>query len=160
MTFAIAAGVRKSTRSDARYLSTDPLFSTYWTPERDAQLCKLAGVAHIAELARIVGRPVWQVAARIKDLGIPVLTLKEARMPSKGEWIGMATRMALQGGVEPAAVLMGNRSKLACLARWKAWRALLDENPDFSAKGVAAVSGHDHTSVLYGMKMLARAANP
>lgn len=154
VTFPIAANIRKATRTDARYLQTDPLFSPYWTPERDRELAKLGRTAHIARIARTLRLPVHTVSKRIALLGIPVLTQEQAGTPTKGEWLGAATRAAMATNLDPVHILRGARDKPYVLARWKAWRMILDENPDYTVNGVAAISGHDHTTVLHGLREL------
>lgn len=154
MTFRIAADIPKATRADARYLQTDPLFSAYWTPERDRELAELGLTVHIAQIARTLRVPAQLVSNRIDLLGLAVLTKAEAGTPTKGEWLGAAARAAVAANLDPVHILRGARDKPYVLARWKAWRLILDENPGYTIKGVAAVSGHDHTTILHGLREL------
>jgi len=156
MTFAIATEVRKATRADARYLQTDPLFSNYWTPAKDAELAALGRIAHLAQIARTLRLQGHIVAKRVNLLGIEVLTQAQAGTPTKGEWLGAATRAAIEARLDPVHVLRGARDKPYVHARWRAWKMILDENPGYTVKGLAAVSGHDHTTVLHGLRQLAK----
>ena len=152
--FAIATNVRKATTADARYVSSDPMFANGWTPAMDRQLISLCGETHMTDAARIMGINIERVQRRIKRLGIACLTLSESKTPTEGEWLGAATRAALASGINVKHVLSGSRQRAHVRARWRAWKALLDGNPQFSMKGVAAISGFDHTSVMNGLKRL------
>lgn len=151
VTFAIATTVTKATRADARYLSTDPLFSTYWTPERDRELAYLGELHHLAGAARVMRLATQRVAARAKLLGLNILTQEQAATPTKGEWIYAATLEAIASCVAPVHILRGSRRRDHVHARWRAWRRLLNENPAYSVKGLSRVCGHDHTSILNGL---------
>ncbi len=160
--FAIATAIRKATRADARYLQGDPLFSTYWNPARDADLAYLGELHHMAGAARVMRISPQKVAARAKLLGLNILTQEQASTPTKGEWIGAATKEAIAACVEPSAILRGSRERRHIYARWRAWQRLLDENPSYCPVGIAKVSGFDASTVWNGLWRLRKinAAKP
>lgn len=151
MTFPIAANIRKATRAGARYLQTDPLFSTYWTPARDNELARLGELHHLAGAARVMRITSQKAAKRAKLLGLTVLTQEQASIPSKGEWIGAATRAAIAACVAPVHVLRGSKKQPHVYARWRAWQALLDENSSYCPKGIATIAGFNYSTVSNGL---------
>lgn len=149
--FLIAPTVRRATRADSRYLSTDPLWSKHWTPAKDDELAYLGSIHHMAAIARIMRMPVRLVADRAKLLGLRILTQEQASEPTKGEWIHAATLEAIAAHIAPIHILRGSKLRYHAHARWRAWRRLLDENPDYSVKGLSRVCGTDHSSILNGL---------
>lgn len=149
--FFIAVDIRKAIKSDARYLQTDPLFSTYWNPARDAELAYLGEIHHLAGTARVMRVSSQKVAQRAKLLGLELLTQEQASTPTKGEWIGAATKEAIAACIAPIHVLRGSRVRTHIYARWRAWQRLLDENPNYCPKGIATVSGFDYSTVSNGL---------
>jgi hypothetical protein len=152
--FLIASGVKKATSADARYLPSDPIFAIGWTPAMDRRLAQLCQEYHMTEAARQMGINIERVQRRVLRLGIPCMTLKETTTPTEGEWLGAAAKASLAAGINVRHVLSGSRQRSHVQARWAAWRALLDGNPQFSMKGVGEASGFDHSSVLHGMRRL------
>lgn len=119
------------------------------------QMKALANHCHQAEAARRLNecpRYIWLVA---RDAGIEFITQKELARPSLAEWRLAALARAKEAKLPVSAILGTNRTKIASTARWKAFKDLLDSNPEYSIKGVADVTGWDHTLLLYAMKRLA-----
>lgn len=152
--FAIAREVRKATRADARYLPNDTMSAAGWTPEMDRQLFDLCQEMHMTAASRAMGINIERVQRRVHRLGIPCISVREAKMPTKGEWIAAATRAALAAGINPTHVMRGSCQRSHVRARWAAWKAILDQNPNYSIKGLSVVSGFDHSTLLHGMKRL------
>ena len=69
-------------------------------------------------------------------------------------WTSIAIEEAVRAFLPPNAVLNGDKRHRASLARWRAWKRLLDMPENFTIAGVARVSGWDHTTILYGLKRL------
>lgn len=150
--FKIAVNVRKATAADGYYRR---IVSDGWTPILDGAVRDLSGQYHLAEAARLIGLPPDQLRDRANKLGVSFLPVKEAREPTKGEWIHYATVAAAKAGLQPRVLLSGCRALRYAKARWEAWEALHKEHPEYSIAGIARVSGHHHVTVL---KVLARLA--
>ena len=76
-----------------------------------------------------------------------------SRKPSRQKWVTAATEAAKDAWIPVGWVLSGKKLRPAVLARWTAWKALADEGR-YSISGIGQVSGHDHTSVLHGIRRL------
>lgn len=63
-------------------------------------------------------------------------------------WEAIAREEAAKGGLDPVKLLAGRQSRPYVLARWRAWKRLVDA--DFSYASIGRASGFDHTSVRYG----------
>jgi len=74
--------------------------------------------------------------------------------PTKRVWVNVAKEVASETGVCAEAILQGNRNRKVVVARWEAWRRVLDSNPRYSVLGLARIAGFDHTAVLHGIKKL------
>jgi hypothetical protein len=63
-----------------------------------------------------------------------------------------------------AAVIGPIYKRKVCTARWKAWKDVLGQNPNYSIAGLGRVSGWNHASIIWGIRRLegapARARNP
>lgn len=70
-------------------------------------------------------------------------------------WLTTAIAEAHSAKIPLAAMLNGDRHWAAVLARWRAWKQILDKDPDYSIKSLATACGYDHTTILYGLKRLA-----
>jgi hypothetical protein len=95
---------------------------------------------------------------------VPILSLGEYQefqgrtfrlAPPLHVWISAATCAAQEAGIKPGAIIGGSMQKNVCMARWMAWKRLLDSNPRYSLAGLARVSGWHHTTIMYGMRRLA-----
>lgn len=69
-------------------------------------------------------------------------------------WHASAIREAVRARIPLEAVTGRALEWGAVLARWRAWKRVLDANPDYSVLSLAKVSGFDHTTILYAMKRL------
>ena len=97
-----------------------------------------------------------QVRGRGKRLGLirhPKIALNQ---PPDHEWFAIASQMALEAKIRPAAVLGWDMSRKACAARWKAWAAIL-QSGQYTIAGVARTSGVHHTSILNALKRMEKA---
>lgn len=125
-----------------------------WTPELDQRLQYLAGETHLAAAARQMGLRVNTVWARAYHKKIKAIPLRVSREPTVGEWIGIASAVAREAGLPAKAILGRHRDKRSSQARWRAWRRLLDEYPEYSIAGLARAANYNHTSVIYGLRRL------
>lgn len=69
-------------------------------------------------------------------------------------WQASALREAVRARIPLEAVTGRALEWGAVLARWRAWKRVLDADPDYSVLSLAKVSGFDHTTILYAMKRL------
>jgi hypothetical protein len=77
------------------------------------------------------------------------------RQPSKRLWINTVTQEALAAGKSPVEVMAGTIRRGVTQVRWRAWCRLMSANEGYSMKGIANVSGFDHTSIRFGVARLA-----
>ena len=127
-----------------------------WTAADDARLKVLASETHLAGAAREMGRRVENVWSRAYHLKIRALPRKVSWQPTDGEWIGVARAVAQDAQIEPALILGGSKLKRPVRARWKAWRKLLADYPEYSIAGLARTSGYHHTTILSGLRRLSK----
>lgn len=127
-----------------------------WTEMHDQRFRYLANEYHLAAVAREMGIPSYTAWKHARRLKVKPLYRSETWTPTEGEWIGAATQAALEAGIYPQWVLGTGSTRRVSRARWKAWKMLLDSNPDFTLAGVGRASGYDHTSVRYGLRRLAQ----
>lgn len=133
-----------------------PCTRTIWTDDMDARLKELWPTHSLATISFALGLSVARVRRRaVNDLHLSAPTLDRLYQPSKQDWIKAATDQAIKAKVRPSDVMAGSRTRAISFARWRAWKAVLDENPHVSIAGVARISGFDHTSVLNGIARLA-----
>lgn len=74
--------------------------------------------------------------------------------PSRTTWIATAATVAREEGIPVGAIVGGGQTKPVWRARWKAWKAVLDKNADYSVAGLARISGWHHTTILSGLRRL------
>jgi len=127
-----------------------------WTPEQDRIILALWGKFSLAEIGRQTGMGRSRTATRCKALGLTAPPFQDVLTPPYGEWLARATQAAQEGGTTVGAVMAGSQAKAAKLARWKAWKAVLDADPRYSIAGLARTTGFDHTSILYAVKKMAQ----
>lgn len=79
--------------------------------------------------------------------------LRDKPRPSLSRYHAYAQREALAAGLPLADVMGRSRSRASVVARWRVWRTLRNEGASYP--GIAACSGFDHSSILYGVRRLA-----
>lgn len=75
--------------------------------------------------------------------------------PKTALWLAIAAEEATKARLPISAVVGWSKKDAAVLARWKAWRRILDSDSRISVLSLAKVCGFDHTSILYAMRRLA-----
>lgn len=128
-----------------------------WTYPERKKLRELWLKIPSAEIGKILGRTSHAVRSYAQILHLPHYSqgvVAKFWEPSEQEWIAIATRHAEEARIKPSKLLAGCRTKPACIARWKAWEAVLASNDNYSIAGVARVSGFDHSSIIHGLKRL------
>ena len=125
-----------------------------WAESHDRQLRSLAGETNFAGIAKQMNLPLHTVWHRALRLNVKALSLKQAKEPSIGEWLGCAQEAALDAHLSVRVVLSHCARKRASLARWKAWRACLAAHPEYSIAGVARTSGFTHGAIIRGLRRL------
>lgn len=78
----------------------------------------------------------------------------EARTPPQEIWTAAATQAATEAGVPLAQVVGPFKNRKAATARWRAWKHVLDQNPQYSIAGLGRASGWDHSSIIWGLRRL------
>lgn len=154
MTFLIAVNVKKAVYADRQYLRGTALYSKNWTPAMDDRLRGLCNETHLTDIAVRMGVRVDSLRNRVALLGLTPLSYAVSVTPTRGEWVGAVNRIATEAGISPVGVLAGQSHRGACVVRWRAWAALLDEYPQYTVAGVARASGHDHTSALHALEKM------
>ncbi len=132
---------------------TDPRI-TIWTDDMEAQLKAMWGCIMLKDISQAMGLSEERLRHRAKRLGLPLKPLRRLYEPTKAVWIDKASIRARELRQAPREVLAGAKGKKPSLARWRAWKDVLDEFPCCSIAGVARISGFDHTSVLHGLRRL------
>lgn len=79
--------------------------------------------------------------------------LRDKPRPSLSRYHAYAQREALAAGLPLADVMGRSQKRAAAVARWRVWRALRNEGASYP--GIAASSGFDHSTILYGIRRLA-----
>lgn len=146
----IAVMVRKSTIHDAYR----PCRCNEWTIEMDGQLEILLADHCIVECARIMALPPSRVYDRASLLGLKPVPESDKNTPSPAEWRSIAIAKASEAKVSPKHVLGRMRGRAVVRARWKAWRTLLDADPNYSIAGLMRVTGWDRSTIAFGLKRL------
>jgi hypothetical protein len=131
--------------------STTP---TVWTEAMEDKLVRLWGTMPRAAIARAMGLTDWRVKWKAEDMDLPMQPMKKSFEPLRSDWIAIATQKANEVKIPPGIVLAGAGGYAGVVARWRAWREILDIHPQLSIAGVARVSGFDHTTILYGLRRL------
>lgn len=132
---------------------------TYWKVTEVRKLREMWPAHTVAEIFAEIGRSesaIRHMGLRLK-LGPPFYRKKNMAPqfePPASEWIRVATQCAILAGACPKRVISGERTGALSRVRWRAFRHLLDSNPNWSAAGLGRVSGFDHTSILRGMRRL------
>ena len=130
--------------------------SLAWTAEEDNTLKALWHRFLAPEIAkRIKGRSSDAIRHRAHRLGLKRVRYSAVFEPSRDEWVQAAVRRAKEANLDPGLLLAGAMGNRLSLARWKAWRDIMDALPNCSLAGLGRVSGFDHTSVRYGLARLA-----
>jgi hypothetical protein len=75
-------------------------------------------------------------------------------IPSAKVWIRVASEEAVAAGLDPVRLMAGDKARPYVKARWRAWARLREENPRYSLIGIGRRTGHDHSSVRYGLLRL------
>jgi hypothetical protein len=123
-----------------------------WTTDEYTALSVLWGRHTPEEIGACLGRTAGAVYARAQIVGL--VGIKRRFRPTKSAWITTATEIAAQAGLNVTELLAGSKKRPYAIARWRAWRVMLDMSPNVSIAGVARISGHDHTTVLHGLARL------
>lgn len=118
------------------------------------RLGELCVTLHVGAAARIMGVDAGGAYARAIRAKIELLPVAVATAPTDGEWIGAAMAEGELAGVNYKRILGGDRQAPVALARWKAFKRILDEYPNYSVAGLARTSGYHHSTVMYGIRRL------
>lgn len=127
-----------------------------WTPFWDNQLRELAPKMTSNEAADLLGIHRDTLVCRARLIGRPFPKIKTLSHPTPDEWIQAATTEAAQAGVRVGDVLAGDRRRGPCVARWRAWKRVLDSNPRYSVIGLARTSGFDHSTLISALRRLSK----
>lgn len=122
--------------------------------ETAAKVRYLARETNLVRIAKAIDMDVSQVGVWARYHKIKPLSFKEANTPSWGEWLGIASQVAQEAGLPVRAITGKSRRKVAVVARWMAYKRLLEEYPEYSIAGLARTAGRDHTGILYGLAQL------
>lgn len=129
-----------------------PIF--HWTPYWDAKLREIAPMMTAQEASDLLGVHRDTLVTRARRIGRPFPKVKTLNQPTSDEWIQAASVEAAQAGVRVGDVLAGDRRPGPCVARWRAWKRVLDSNPRYSIIGVARISGFDHSTIIVSQRRL------
>jgi hypothetical protein len=122
--------------------------------QQNEQIASLCRTHCVKEIAVIVSLSYNATGKRLYKMGLRALRPRNRRMPTKAEWVSIATQEARSARLSPVRLMAGDRTWPYARARWRAWAAILESNPMYSIKGVATVSFFDHTTVIYGLARL------
>lgn len=134
--------------------STRGIRHTKWNASMDAQLRAIFCTMPLTEVAKEMGLTVSRCRARARQMGLPNIPIKKSHEPSRQEWIDAARQAAKEAEVSHREILVGERKHRVARARWRAFQAILEQNPKLSVAGVGRISGFDHTTILHGLKRL------
>lgn len=127
-----------------------------WPEERDEELRTLWAEYNSGKtVGQIMKLDTKRVYARAWALGLPRHSKrKRASQPARALWINAAKAEAAASDVRTKDILCGVRLHKVVRARWRAFRAVLQQDPNCSIYGLARLSGFDHTSILHGLARL------
>lgn len=125
-----------------------------WTPAMEDRLARLWGIYLQKDIARVMGLSACQIATKARRMELPAKPRLKKCEPTPEMWIAIAKKHADDAKVSVSELLAGRRPQQIVIARWKAWREILETNRDISVSGLARVSGFDHTTILLGLKRL------
>lgn len=108
----------------------------------------------LRKVAKIMGRAETSIKMHADRNGLKRISCLKLRQPPAEQWIRIATASAEKYGVPADHVLRGKPTRRAAWARWKAWEEILASNDNYSVAGVGRVSGHDHGTILRGLKQI------
>lgn len=106
------------------------------------------------EISKLTGITTHCVSIFGKRNGLQTISIGKLLEPSKDEWIDAAKIEAAKAMVPLAHVLGGKTYREAVRARWAAWKAVLDANPNYSIAGVGRISGYGHDTILHSLKRM------
>lgn len=127
---------------------------SYGPPTYMQRLEELCITLHAGGAARIMGVDAGSAYTRASRAGIELLPLAVATAPTEGEWIGACMAEGELAGVSWKRIIGGDRHADVALARWKAFKRILDEYPNYSVAGIARTAGYHHSTVMYGIRRL------
>lgn len=126
----------------------------HWTPFWEDQIREFAKTKTSGEIAAILGVKTVALWPKAQEMGITFVSPKNAMTPEDTVWISAATVQASFARVPLREVLGYNPTRKASLARWNAFKAVLDSDDRYSVAGLSRISGFDRTSILYGLTRL------
>lgn len=126
-----------------------------WTAFLDNALRELWDSHTVREITEKIGISNTPIYARANLLGLPThRRYRKINKPPHQVWVNAAKAEAAASGVKAKEIICGVKRQPVAEARWRAFRAVLDQHPECSIYGLARVSGFDHTSILHGLARL------
>jgi len=76
--------------------------------------------------------------------------------PPMSLWLRIVDQVASERHLRPEEIRRHTRMRPYVYARRECWKRVIQERPNTSINAMAAMTGFDHATVLFGLKWLAR----